>query len=254
MISYFEAAMQSANGLNEVIELGDTAVGLYSRVNDPDTVVLYIPGGVKPLGLTADNTLQPNGFTWRWMPLWLQRGVVMAVVDMPKCYYSSEMPPAVRKTQARINGLKEIIQYLRTRYPGARLIGYGHSYGSLEMSLLCSQHNTLDAVVIGSGNWNTDPDKKHRDAKVWVGEFDVKAVTLPLLIVHHVNDMTPKCRYDAVKPIMAQTDSITVSGGMPHLGEPGLEPGPHFFHLQENEVVKNILLWARNQNYSKFLL
>ncbi len=39
MISYFEAAMQSANGLNEVIELGDTAVGLYSRVNDPDTVV-----------------------------------------------------------------------------------------------------------------------------------------------------------------------------------------------------------------------
>lgn len=254
MISYFEAAVQSASGLNQTVEFGDTAVGLYSRVNDPDTVVLYIPGGVKPLGLATGTTLQPNGFTWRWLPLWLQRGVVMAVVDMPKFFYDSEMPPANRQLESRIETLLEIIQYLRSRFPDAQLIGYGHSYGSLEMSLLSNRAESLDGIVIGSGNWNPDPDSSHRDANIYVNDFDPSAVEVPLLIVHHINDLTSKCRYEDAWAVMSKVDSITVAGGIPHLGDPGLDPGPHFFHLQENEVVKHILLWARNKIYSKFIL
>lgn len=121
------------------------------------------------------------------------------------------------------------------------------------MSRLC-QESLLDSVVIGSGNWNPDPNPNAVDAHVWIGELDVDKIQTPLLIVHHINDETPKCNYNATKAYLNIIDGITVHGGMPHLGDPGLDPGPHFFHLQENEVVKNIMAWIRNKDYDKIIL
>ena len=252
MMNYYEAAMQVST-YQEVHDFAGTAVGIYSRVSDPGNIILYIPGGTKPLGLANDQTLQPNGFTWRWLPLWLQRGTALVIVDMPSEFYSSSMPPSHRLTKDRLDVIGFVIEYIRFRYPNAMLSGYGHSYGSLEMSRLCQQ-TVLDSVVIGSGNWNPDPNRQDQDATVWVGDLDLALVQTPLLIVHHINDATPKCSYSAVKNYLHAVDNITVSGGMPHLGNPGLDPGPHFFHLQENEVVKNIVAWIRNKEYSKFIL
>lgn len=252
MISYYDAAMQSTN-VADIIKVDDTALGIYSKVSDPDQVILYIPGGVKPLGLLTGDTLQPNGFTWRWLPLWLHRGVALALVDMPERFYKTNMSPDYRREAERIATLHKMIEYLRLRHPNSQISGYGHSYGSLEMSLLSNQ-KVLDKIVIGSGNWNADPDPTADHANIFVDNLDSKRVKVPLLLVHHIMDSTSKCQYSAVKDFMSKYDSITVSGGLPHLGNPGLDPGPHFFHLQENDVVKNIVLWLRNKNYSKFIL
>jgi len=252
MISYHEAVTQLAR-VQDIVEFDGTALGIYSHVSDPDHIVLYIPGGTKPLGLLTGTTVQPNGFTWRWMPHWLEKGVALATVDMPQEYYENGMSPDLRQKSSRMNTVGEMVKYLRQRFPTARIGGYGHSYGSLEMSVLVTQ-NLLDSVVIGSGNWNPDPDSKAEHADIYVKSLDVKKLKCPLLIVHHVNDATSKCNYQAAKKYMELVDSITVYGGVPHLGLPGLDPGPHFFHGQESEIVKNIVLWLRNKTYSTIVL
>lgn len=251
MISYYQAATQNITA--EIIEINHSALGIYSKVSDPDQVLLYIPGGVKPLGLFTGNTLQPNGFTWRWLPLWLNRGITLALVDMPEKFYQTDMSPEYRRNEDRISTICKMIEYLRERYPNAKISGYGHSYGSLEMSVL-SKMQVLDSIVIGSGNWNPDPNQSAEHANIFVDELSIDSVKTPLLIVHHVLDNTSKCQYSAAKKFMDKFNSITVQGGMPHLGNPGLEPGPHFFHLQENEVIKNIVSWLRNKKYCKFIL
>src|SRR6266446_10894669 len=113
MRTYFDAAMEVSTGFKRLKPYSNknqtTVVGLFSKVNDPDVVVVYVPGGVKPLGLDATHptTLQPGGFTWRWLPLWLNRGVAVATVDFPK-KFKKEMPPTERVKKERIAALNEI--------------------------------------------------------------------------------------------------------------------------------------------------
>src|SRR6266581_5603750 len=296
MKTYFDAAMEASSGFKRLKSYSNknqtTVVGLFSKVSDPDIVVVYIPGGVKPLGLDATKgplkkssprklrsgnrlsyldsrlrgndvtslnnqsspnltTLQPGGFTWRWLPLWLNRGVAVATVDFP-AKFKKEMPPTERVKKERIDALNEIINDIRSLFPRAIVAGYGHSYGALEMSLL-ARTKLLDKAIIGSGSWNQSPDKKDPYAKVHVKGFDDTTAAIPTLIVHHEQDKTSKCQIGEAAKIMKMFDSITVSGGIPHLGAPGTDPGPHFFHMQEDEVVRNILLWVRNKQYCHFI-
>jgi len=255
VISYYEAALKSAVSIAQVVDLDGEFLGLYSRVSNPDRVIVYVPGGVKCLGLsTPAGTMQPNGFTWKWLPLWLHCGAAVAVIDMPPCFYESDMTPRERIKDQRREAIIKAVEYLRQRFPSSDIVGYGHSYGSLEISQLLSQDGVLDAAIVGSGTWGVDQDRDQEDFDICAGDLDPGAIKIPVLIVHHANDQTPKCLYTDVTEIMNKFDSIRVSGGMPHMGNPGLEPGPHFFHMQENEVVKNIVQWLRKKEYSKFIL
>jgi hypothetical protein len=126
-------------------------------------------------------------------------------------------------------------------------MGYGHSYGSLEISELVKR-DLFDKAIIGSGTWFAGP----MDARRGIGIKEIYT-NRPLLVVHHTNDETPRCEYSEAKKQMERFDSITVTGGQPHLGSPGRDPGPHFFLSQENEVIKNIINWARDREYSTFI-
>lgn len=238
----------------DILEFDSTGLGIFSKISDPDIVVLYIPGGVKPLGLLAEESFQPNGFTWRWCNLWLERGVALAILDMPTEFYKNlSMDPMLRLKKERQQVINQVIEYLRKRFPNSCIGGYGHSYGSLEMSRLVSKEDLLDFVIIGSGNWNADPDKKAIHSNIFVKSLSAEDIKTRFCVVHHVNDKTSKCDYNAAKKIMNLTDSITVSGGIEHLGNPGLDPGPHFFTSQENEVIKNLIAWVRNKPYQHFI-
>jgi hypothetical protein len=262
MISYFEAVMKNATVHKQLKYYGTgearTAVGIFSRTKKADIVMIYVPGGTRPLGLFLDEeeiaTTHPDGFTWRAMNLWLNRGVTMVTVDFPKRYFkemllgsTAGMNPAERITEQRIFTIEEIIKDFRAMFPKSKIMGYGHSYGSLEMSEL-AKRDCLDKTIIGSGTWSADMSAENQG--IGVNEIYTNR---PLLIVHHTNDETPRCKYSFAKKQMERFDSITVTGGQPHLGLPGFDPGPHFFLSQENEVIKNIINWARDREYSTFI-
>jgi hypothetical protein len=259
MKSHFDIVLETATGFTRAKTYSDgkleTPVAVFSKVNDPDIVVVYIPGGTAALGLASKadkiSASVPNAFTWRWLSLWMERGVAVATVDFPTKFYKKGMPPAERSSASRIDTLLNIIGDLRTTYPRATIVGYGHSYGAIEMSLL-SQYNVLDKIVVGSGAWNASPDTKDKEAKIFAKPLKDN-VDVPFLFVQHEHDQTPKCNINKIKHVMESFDSIVVSGGTPHLGIYGLEPGPHFFSSQENEVAKNIILWLRDKPYSNFI-
>ena len=259
MKTHFDIVLETATGFQRTKTYKDgkieTPVTILSKVNDPDMVVVYIPGGTAALGLASKpnkvSASIPNAFTWRWLSLWLERGVAVATVDFPTKFYKKGMPPAERSSAERIDMLLNIIGDIRESYPRAIIVGYGHSYGAIEMSLL-SQYNVLDKIVVGSGAWNASPDTTDKEAKVFARPLGTD-LGVPILIVQHEHDLTPKCNIAKVKHMMEHNDSIVVSGGTPHLGEYGLEPGPHFFSSQENEVAKNIILWLRDRPFNKFI-
>jgi hypothetical protein len=259
MKSYFDIVLETATGFQRTKTYKDgkveTPVAVFSKVNDPDIVVVYIPGGTAALGIAFKaNKISasiPNAFTWRWLSLWMERGVAVATVDFPTKFYKKGMPPVQRSESGRIDTLLNIIGDLRLSYPRAKIVGYGHSYGAIEMSLL-SQYNVLDKIVVGSGTWNASSDTKDKEAKIFAKSLK-NNIDTPILLVHHEQDMTPKCNIDKVSAMIEQYDSIIVSGGTPHLGSYGLDPGPHFFTSQENEVAKNIILWLRGSPYTKFI-
>jgi hypothetical protein len=244
--TFLEAVQQLSTGINELqsytVNGEDTNLGIYSKVSDPKTIVFYIPGGIVPLGLAMASgkliSRQPEGFTWRLMPLWFNHKIAVAALDFPRKYFNSIMRPAERLSVNRIQTLTHILYDLRLKFPGTKLIGYGHSYGSLEMSELANT-TLLDGIIIGSGCYtlgHEDDDDKH----AYVSNIESK---VPLLIVHHEDDLTPKCFYPDAKKFMDKYAGITIHNGMPHLGDPGFEPGPHYFLSQENEVIKNIVDW-----------
>lgn len=259
MKSHFDIVLETATGFTRAKTYSDgkleTPVAVFSKVNDPDIVVVYIPGGTAALGLASKadkiSASVPNAFTWRWLSLWMERGVAVATVDFPTKFYKKGMPPVERSSSGRIDTLLNIIGDLRATYPRATIVGYGHSYGAIEMSLL-SQYNVLDKIVVGSGAWNASPDTKDKEANVFA-KLLKDNVDVPFLFVQHEHDQTPKCNINKIKHMMESHSSIVVSGGLPHLGQYGLDPGPHFFGSQENEVAKNIILWLRDKPYSNFI-
>jgi hypothetical protein len=251
MISYFEAAMSVCTGIKKlesyVVDDEETVAGTFSRTADPEIAVIYVQGGTTPLALDAASgeitTRIPGAFVWRWLPLWLNRNVAIVTVDFPRKYAAGEMPPFERTTAPRINTLLEVIARTRKALPGARMIGYGHSYGSLEMSEL-AKVSSLEKIIIGSGCWNPGLESEaYKDA--YIGSLEPADVKMPVLVVQHKHDLTSKCTYAEASKAMGKFNGLGVGGGMPHLGVYGDEPGPHFFLSQENEVVRNIVDWAR---------
>lgn len=259
MKSHFDLVLETATGFQRILTYDNgkdkTPVAVFSKVNDPDIVVVYIPGGTAALGLVSSNdrisASLPDAFTWRWLNLWMERGVAVATVDFPTRYYKKGMPPAERSKDGRIQTLSTIINDLKRTYPRASIVGYGHSYGAIEMSELV-RLNLLDKIVVGSGAWNPSPDKKDKEANVCARPLPEEFST-PVLVVQHEQDQTPKCNFHIVEKSVSGVEFIVVSGGLPHIGDYGLEPGPHFFSSQENEVAKNIILWLRNRPYTSFI-
>ena len=104
MKSYFDIVLETATGFQRVKTYhngkDETPVAVFSKVNDPDIVVVYIPGGTAALGLTSKSknisASIPDAFTWRWLSLWLERGLAVATVDFPTKFYKKGMPPAER--------------------------------------------------------------------------------------------------------------------------------------------------------------
>ncbi len=259
MKSHFDLVLETATGFQRLLTYDNgkdkTPVAVFSKVNDPDIVVVYIPGGTAALGLISKSqgisASIPNAFTWRWLNLWMERGVAIATVDFPTRFYKNGMPPAERLTDSRINTLSRIIDDLKRTYPRASIVGYGHSYGAIEMSEMV-RLNLLEKIVVGSGAWNPSPDKKDKEANVCARPLP-KEITTPVLLVQHEQDKTPKCNFHAIEKCITGVDFIAVSGGLPHAGIYGLEPGPHFFSSQENEVAKNIILWLRGKPHTTFI-
>jgi hypothetical protein len=231
-----------------------TNVGFFSKTPNPTVAVLYIPGGVLPVNLRVDNrTMISNGpatFIWHWLPLWLNRNALIAVVCTPSTFVD-EFPPTERTVPPRITVLNHIVSDMRLSFPGTPIMGYGHSYGGLEMATLAT-HNILDQIVIGSGPWARDIDTTDPFHNIYIKGLPITDDTCPILIVQHALDQTPKCSFmEAVKVMEKTTHGIKVYGGVPHRGHPGFEAGPHFFLTQENEVVRNILRWQAGLDYEK---
>lgn len=258
MKTYFDASVESASSVTLSYHGQDerTAMAIFLPKVDFDTVVLYVPGGTSGIGLEYRNgsviSMQNTGFTWLWLPIWLNRGMAVAVVDFPESLRHRTIAPSLRTTKGRIDTLNEMIKHIRDSLPGKKLVGYGHSYGALEIGEL-AKTDLLDKVAIGSGSLVPNLNPRYPYINGYVQNFNRDTVKVPTLIVHHTNDKTGEYSFEQIRLIMDQFNGIEVSGGIPHLGNPGRDPGPHFFTTQENEVARNIIAWMRDQNYDRYI-
>lgn len=240
------------NGPNE------NRVAFFSKTSTPAVVVMYFAGGVMPLGLTAKAgviyPLNPDAATWKYAILFVNRGVMFVPVDAPLRFVASKsFHPDNRITSGRLECLKEAIADIRSSYPNSKLVGIGNSHGILEAVNLVKL-NLLDKAVMMSGVWNADITEVDELAHVYVSNFGKKDATVPVLVVHHEMDQSGRCSYIEARKVMQEFEGITVTGGIGHQSLPReWGPGPHFYLTQENEVIRNIVLWLEDKPYSNYI-
>lgn len=210
-------------------------------VDRPEYILLFIPGGVKRYSLP-----------FYLIPWCLKMNVSVAVFELTKNFETTGMPAKFRLSKDRQLMLSKAIDYLATQYPGIPIMCFGHSFGALEAAYLAMREDpVIQKIVISNGTWvpTKETDIMYKDA--YVQHFESDKISTPTLILHHVNDQTEQCPYNAAKQHMQALPSITVRNGFPHLGNPGTEPGPHFYTGQEAEVFANIHKWFKDEIHSE---
>jgi hypothetical protein len=231
-----------------------------SMVDDPDIVIVIFPGGVKSNGFAIDETgqltatLLPNSLLWLWSIILLQLQCGVVILDPPTQFYATGFPVRFRHSTERATIVHDLLNQTQQLFPKSKIVAYGHSYGGIDIANLAMNGNLiLKKVAIGNGTWLDVPRKNILHNGGHIKDFNSAMVKIPTLILHHINDQNDRCIYDAVKHHTEHVNSIIVSGGIPHIGSPVDDPGPHYWTTQEYSVLKELVNWFRDKPYQKII-
>lgn len=222
-----------------------TAMYTLSNVANPDCVVIYTYGGTTPHifeqaddGAVIDNT--NDQFTWEWMRYWLGQGVAIVIFDMPDYFKNSmHVTSFYRTSNDRLRESIEVVKRVKDKFPNAKIVWHGLSYGTNEASRISQVDCGLDGVILSSAPWHlvANYDQYHQGARLdW---YDVSTSKVPVLIVQHILE-----KFEKATEEMSKTDSITVTNNVS-------QDDGHFFRKRQSTVVKHICDWARGHPIPK---
>lgn len=224
---------------NEIVSTSGnytTVITLFNLPTASNSVLLFIPGGTTKFVYNRS-----------FVPLWLEMGTNVAVFNHTANFDNTGMPARFRLSDHRLLMLNSAISELRNRYKTVYVIG--HSFGAIEAAAIAST-NAASKVVISNGTWLEDKTNNLLFRNACIKRL---SPVVPLLILHHLNDKTELCPYYKAKEHMGLYDHITVDGGFPHMGNPGSDPGPHFYTGQEYPVFKEVFNWLNDKTYRNFI-
>ena len=183
-----------------------------------------------------------SNFLVRTRDYFAQQGMMVAVVDTPSDRSSLDH---FRTSRAHAADIRSVINWLR-KSANVPVWLVGTSRGTISAAGVAGQLATEgpDGIVLTSTLFG--PSRRGT-----VFNADLKAIEIPILMVHHKNDSCSVTAYrDAARfmnrvPAGVKSELITIEGGIGNLGNPCGGNGPHGFLGQEREVVEQITNWIK---------
>ena len=204
---------------------GDGQVGLQKSFPRPDGHAAVFP--------------HPNGnFLVRSRSLFAGRGVATAVVDVPADQHSFD--DAFRMSRRHVADVREVVNELRRRFPGAPVYLVGTSRGTVSAAYAgAALGDAIDGVVLTSTVVNSTRGGPG------VSAFDWKSIHTRLLFVHHIDDGCKSTPYAQVRSVATGRTLITAHGGDPARSDPCEPFSAHGYLGIEAPVVDAIVQWIR---------
>lgn len=212
---------------------------------NPTHVVILFAGGKGKLNIDDDGIGRTGNFLVRSRELFANNQFVVVVVDRPsdrkKLYY-------FRKTAAHAEDIRQVMDFMRSRYPAKPVWLVGTSRGTISAANIAARihgKGSADGLVLTSSV--TKKSRKNYDSVYDINLGDIK---IPTLVVHHENDGCIVTPYRGAKKLIDELSSVSVkelmvfSGGTDR-GDSCKARGYHGFNGIEEQVVNGIVKWIR---------
>jgi hypothetical protein len=207
------------------------------------SVVLFA-GDSGHLGLSDSGSIQElsGNFLIKSRHNFVQQGMLVAVVDTPSDRSSLDN---FRSSRAHAVDIGAVISWLR-QAADVPVWLVGTSRGTISAAAVAGElaSGGPDGIVLTSTLFG--PSKRGT-----VYKAKIKAIKVPVLVVHHRNDACVSTPYSNAAAFMHQvsgaprSELITIEGGVGNLGNPCGARSPHGFLGLENKVVKQITDWIK---------
>ena len=208
----------------------------------PVAVAVLFPGGAGRVNLAREQRRGPidrGNFLVRSRGWFVQAGVVAAVVAAPSDQ-AGGMEDDFRLGVEHATDIGTVVADLKTRFPGLPVFLIGTSRGSISAASAGARLGkhvsgiVLTATVFLSAN---------RPGRPGLSGFDLGSITVPLLLVHHVEDECYVTPYSEAKALSERYPLISVSGGSPPESSPCQAMSHHGFLGKEAETVNETVNW-----------
>ena len=218
-------------------------------INAKTPVAILFPGGHGRLVLEDDGSFTKlNGnFLVRSRSRFVENGIAIAVLDAPSDHQDKAgLTFDYRSSSEHFEDIGKVIFAVRARFPGQPIWLVGTSRGST-------------SAANAAANLKTDmPDGLILTSSVGIAfkkggnvtDFNLDAIRIPTLVVHHLEDgcaattiSGARAIYDALTNA-ARRDLIEIDGGRTS-GDPCKGGSYHGFLGIENDVIDKITAWMK---------
>ena len=213
----------------------------------PRAAVILFAGGDGGLRLTPQGDIRwgKGNFLVRTRALFVQQGLLVAVIDAPSDRQTPPYLAGFRQTREHAADVKAVIAWLR-KEAGVPvwLVGTSRgtqSAGSLATTLPLAEGGP-DGIVLTS-TILTDPKGRP------VPDMPIDRIKVPVLVVHHKLDGCVLCRYADINALMgrltaaSRKELLTFDGGTSK-GDPCEAFSYHGYAGIEGDVVAKIGAWV----------
>lgn len=206
--------------------------------------VILFAGSSGHLGLTDYGAIRElsGNFLVKTRNNFVEQGILVAVVDTPSDRVSLDN---FRTSRAHAVDIGAVIAWLRAAADvPVWLVGTSRGTISAAGAAAHLAADGPDGIVLTSTVFG--PSKKGT-----VYQADLKALRMPVLVVHHKDDGCVVTPYNKTAAFMRKisgarkAELITIEGGAGNIGDACGARSPHGFLGLENKVVKQITDWIK---------
>lgn len=172
--------------------------------------------------------------------------IANAIVDSPADRLPGGLSDVDRLGADHARDVGAVLDDLGKRFPGAPLFLIGTSRGTISAAALgAALAPRLRGVVLTSTV--TVADRRGPG----LSGFDVAAIKVPVLVVHHRDDGCRSSPYSGAQALAKSFPLISVNGGDPPQSDPCEPQSPHGYLGRDAETMRAIRNWMLGREYAR---
>ena len=213
----------------------------------PQAAALLFTGGGGNIRLRMEDG-QPRFGAQNFLPRsrmeFIRNGILPVIMDNPSDQQrGAGLSDDFRVGRAHQEDVRAAVAEVKRRYPGLPVFLVGTSRSTISVAYLGrALGDEVAGVVLSSSLWRTN----HPGA---LAGFDWSSLRVPLLVVHHREDVCPSTLYSDIPRGLAKEALVSVKGGKPPQSGPCDPFAPHGFFGKEAETVDAIAAWMLKKPY-----